>query len=201
MAPTPTLPLLSHLLPRQQTGPVATVTVVADAPATTIIATDSDSSDSGGGGGGGPDTGAIVGIVIGTIVGILLIVWIVRSLAGKNKADGAGGSGPAPDTDRQGWYDDRAGGVHGRTSHHRHHHSSRSRSRDHHRAHRHHSRHRSSTPRPVVVVDDKQLYGEPRRPSSAYVVPMGEVRRSRSSQGRRSRSHGRSRSPGYYERY
>lgn len=183
MAPTPTLPLLSHLLPRQN-APAATVTVYADPPATTIVTTDSGSdSDSGG---GGLDTGAIVGIVIGTIVGLLLIWWIVRSLSGNNKT-----AAPAPDTDRQGWYDDRAGAVHGRTSS-RHSHR-RSRSGDHHRSHRHHSRHRSSTPRPVVVVDDKQLYGEPRRPSGAYVVPMGEVRRSRSQR--------RSRSPGYYARY
>lgn len=191
MAPTPTLALpaslLSHLLPRQN-APAATVTVYADPPAATVITTNSGSgsgSDSGGGG-GGLGTGAIVGIVIGTIVALLLIWWIVKSLSGDNKT-----AAPAPDNDRQGWYDDRAGAVHGRTSS-RHSHR-RSRSGDHHRSHRHHSRHRSSTPRPVVVVDDKQLYGEPRRPSGAYVVPMGEVRRSR--------SQARSRSPGYYARY
>ena len=191
MAPTPTLPLssalLSHLLPRQN-APAATVTVFADPPATTIITTGSGSgSDSGGDGGkSGLDTGAIVGIVIGTIVGLILIWWIVRSLSGNNKT-----AASAPDTDQQGWYDDRAGAVHGRTSS-RHSHR-RSRSGDHHRAHRHHSRHRSSTPRPVVVVDDQQLYEKPRRPSGAYVVPTGEVRRSHSQR--------RSRSPGYYARY
>lgn len=187
MAPTPTLPLLHDLLARQN-PPAATVTVFSDPPnaGPTIVATDSTSS----GRKSGPDTGAIVGIVIGTIVGILLIWWIVKSLAGNNKT-----AAKAPDTDRQGWYDDRAGAVHGRTSSRGHSHHRRSRSRDHHRAHRHHNRHRSSTPRPVVVVDDKQLYGEPRRPSGAYVVPMREVRRSTS------RGQARSRSPGYYARH
>jgi len=184
MAPTPTLPLpevLSHLLsPRQAT---ATVTII---PTTS----NSDSSSSQSAGGSSISGGGIAGIVIGTIVGLLLIAWIVRSLSGDNKKNNT--AAPAPDNDRQGWYDDRAGAVHGRTSSRHRHHSSRSRSRDHHRAHRHHSR-RSSTPRPVVVVDDKAVYGEPRRPSGAYVVPMGEVRRSR--------SQGRSRSPGYYARY
>jgi len=193
MPPSPTLPLLLDLLARQD-PPAATVTVYTDppSPGTTIIATDSTSSSKK----SGPDTGAIVGIVIGTIVGILLIWWIVKSLAGGgNKKDTA--AARAPDNDRQGWFDDRAGAVHGgRASSRGHSHEHRrSRSRDHHRAHRHRSRHRSSTPRPVVVVDDKQLYGEPRRPSGAYVVPMGEVRRSTS------RGQARSRSPGYYARY
>ena len=186
MAPTPTLPLLADLLPRQDVfvpPPTATITVVPEAP--------NNNNDSGGG--GGPDTGAIVGIVIGVVVAIILIWWIVRSLStGRTAA-------PAPDSDRQGWYDDRPGAMHGRASsrgRHHHHHRSRSGHRHHH-GHRHsHSRHRSSTPRPVVVVDDKDLYsgGAPRRPSSAYVVPTGEVRRSR-SHGRRSRS------PGYYASY
>jgi len=189
MAPTATLPLLHDLLLARQNPPAATVTVYSDppSPGTTIVATDSTSSSSKK---SGPDTGAIVGIVIGTIVGILLIWWIVKSLAGDNKT-----AAKAPDGDRQGWYDDRAGAVHGRTSSRGPSQHRRSRSGDHHRAHRHHSRHRSSTPRPVMVVDDKQLYGEPRRPSGTYVVPRGEVRRSTS------RGQGRSRSPGYYASY
>ncbi|KAK4039190.1 hypothetical protein C8A01DRAFT_47325 [Parachaetomium inaequale] len=166
MAPTPTLPeAVFRLLARQQ-------------PTTTVVV------DNGGGGStsnSGLDGGAIAGIVIGTIVGILLIWWIIRACTQPKQ----------PDASRQGWYDDTAppprgsrsrsrsasyggGGYH----HHRHH-------GHHHSARRSHSRRRSSTPRPVVLEEKYAAVGVPRRPSATYAYAPAEGRRSRSrSQGR-----------------
>jgi len=165
MAPTPTLPqAVSRLLSRQQQQP--TTTVIVD-PGNNGGGSTSDSGLSG---------GAIAGIVIGTVVGILLILWVIRACT---QPRGGGG----PDASRQGWYDDTtgprprsrsrsvdyAGAGGGRHHHHHHHHSA-----------RHHGRRRSSTPRPVVI---EEKY--PRRPSATYVYPPAEGRRSRSrSQGR-----------------
>ncbi|KAK7419167.1 hypothetical protein QQX98_003506 [Neonectria punicea] len=66
------------LVPRQD-APVATVTVVAD---------------SDGGGGTNLSGGAIAGIVIGTIAGTLLVLWIIRSCFNLG----------APPSDREKWY-------------------------------------------------------------------------------------------------
>ncbi|KAK3349023.1 hypothetical protein B0T25DRAFT_582050 [Lasiosphaeria hispida] len=167
MAPTPTItiPVLRGLVARQDvtvtvapTVPTTTVTVVPDSTNTYNTTTSL-----------GP--GAIAGIVIGVVVGLLLLYWLFRSC---NKP------ARAPDSNRQGWYDDGRGDAHAHAHGHRHHHNhhgSRSRSRS------HHHRHRSVTP---VVLEEK-----PRRPSATYVV---DGRRSRSQ--RRSRS--RSASRGYY---
>ena len=187
MAPTPptaTLPLaaLPHaVLPRQDAAPpTATVTVVPSGNTNTNNDNGSSSSNN------SLDTGAIVGIVIGVIVAILLIVWAIKSLSGK----------PAPDSDRQGWYDDDNEPPRSRRHHHHHNHGGhgghgghRSRSRSH---HSHHHRHRSRTPRPVVVEKDNYV---PVQPPAAYVYPPDGGRRSRSQ--RRSRS----RSGGYYASY
>jgi len=177
MAPTPTatLPLaalLHAVLPRQDAAPpTATVTVVPGG--------NTNNNDNGSSSSNSLDTGAIVGIVIGVIVAILLIVWAIKSLSGK----------PAPDSDRQGWYDDEP-----RSRKHHHHHGGhgghQSRSRSH---HSHHHRHRSRTPRPVVV--EKDNYVPVQSPATAYVYPPDGGRRSRSQ--RRSRS----RSGGYYASY
>ena len=167
MAPTPTktLPLrLSGIFARQTTTTSPTSTVTVAPPAN-----NNNSS------GSSLDTGAIVGIVIGVVVAILLIIWVVRSLSAPTKA---------PDTDRQGWYDD----DQPRRHHHHHHHNRGHRSRS--RSHHSHRRHRSSTPRPVVL-EEKDAYV--RRPSATYVI--NDAGRSR-SQGR-----SRSRSRGYYASY
>ncbi|KAL2141544.1 hypothetical protein VTI28DRAFT_2244 [Corynascus sepedonium] len=175
MAPTPTLPqAVSRLLPRQDQEP--TTTVVVDPG-------DSSSGDSGSSG-SSLDGGAIAGIVIGTVVGILLLWWIIRACTQPR----------TPDASRQGWYDDTAppppvprsgsrsrsrSADYGRSHHHHHHHhhsSRRSGSR-----HHHHGGRRSSTPRPVII---EEKYA-PRRPSATYAYPPAEGRRSRSrSQGR-----------------
>lgn len=86
---------------RQATS--STVTVVAD--------------NSGNGGGNNLSGGAIAGIVIGSIVGFLLLWWIVRSCFNL---------GAPPGDDREAWYRD----VEPRNAHYR----------DRHRHRRHHSR-------------------------------------------------------------
>ncbi|KAK0659459.1 hypothetical protein QBC41DRAFT_47203 [Cercophora samala] len=130
-----------------------------------VIVTDGGSS-----GNGGLGTGAIVGIVIGTIAGLLLLWWIIRSCTKPNR----------PDPDRQGWYDD--------TPPRR----SRSRSTHSHRHHHHHGHHHSrshstrrSTSRPVILQEKPAgRYAIPvQAPQQAYVYPSATRSRSR-SQGR-----------------
>ncbi|KAK4119107.1 hypothetical protein N657DRAFT_637523 [Parathielavia appendiculata] len=83
MAPTPTLPQgLTRLLARQEATTTAATTVV--------VASDSNTGSSSN---NGLDGGAIAGIVIGTIVGILIIWWIIKSCTKPSK----------PDASRQGW--------------------------------------------------------------------------------------------------
>ncbi|KAK4204494.1 hypothetical protein QBC40DRAFT_91061 [Triangularia verruculosa] len=132
---------------------------------TTVVV---DGNGGGGGGNGGLDTGAIVGIVIGTIAGILLLWWIIRSCTQPRTR--------RPDPDRQGWYDDTAPRR------------SRSRSTHSHKHCRHHGRHHSrshsrrrSTSRPAIL-QEKPIAGYiVQAPQQAYIYPS----RSRSrSQGR-----------------
>ncbi|KAH6847710.1 hypothetical protein B0I37DRAFT_150393 [Chaetomium sp. MPI-CAGE-AT-0009] len=163
MAPTPTLPqAVSRLLGRQQ-------------PTTTVIIDADPANNDGPTYNSGLDGGAIAGIVIGTVVGLLLLWWIIRACMQPRGR---------PDPGRQGWYDDtvppprsrsrsRSAGRH----HHHHHHSPPRRSGS-----RHHSRRRSSTPRPVMV--EEHYTAVPVRPAAAYYATT-EGRRSRSrSQGR-----------------
>ncbi|KAK0729641.1 hypothetical protein B0H67DRAFT_3678 [Lasiosphaeris hirsuta] len=160
MAPTPTIPLLGAIVGRQG----VTVTVAPSVPTTTVTVVPDNTNTYTTTSGSSLGPGAIAGIVIGVIVGLLLLWWLFRMC---NKP------ARAPDSDRQGWYDDGRGGAHAHGHHHhshsRGHRGSRSRSRSHH----HHRR--SITP---VVLEEK-----PRRPSATYVVD-----------GRRSRSASR----GYY---
>lgn len=90
--------------------------------------------------------GAIAGIVIGSIIGFLLIVWIVRSC---NNGFGVK-SGPPPQP-------------------HYYHHEydrNRGRSRRRHHSHHHHSPRRSGSGRPPVVVE--KVYATPVTPSPTY---------------------------------
>ncbi|KAL2255577.1 hypothetical protein VTK26DRAFT_3097 [Humicola hyalothermophila] len=172
MAPTPTrtlhLPLsLTRLLPRQ-----ATTTVVVGAP-------DSSSSSSN----SGLDGGAIAGIVIGSVVGILLLWWLICACTAR-RGTGTNAAPPAPSPDRQGWYDDTI--VSPSRS------RSRSRRHRHHHHHHHHDRHRSGSRRhsrsrrrpSTPLVEEKYAYAvpaEPRRPSAVYATyPEPGMRRSRS---------------------
>lgn len=158
MAPTSTLPLKGFL---SLTARQATTTVVVDS--------DSD----GGGGNNGLDSGAIVGIVLGTIAGILLLWWIIRSCSKPRPAR------DAPDRRREGWYDEPAP----RRS------RSRSGSRHYHSSHGHHHRHRSSSRRRSssrpVVLEEKVAYGVVQPTPVYYAGGASAGRRSRSrSQGR-----------------
>ncbi|KAI9167855.1 hypothetical protein HJFPF1_03994 [Paramyrothecium foliicola] len=91
--------------------------------------------------------GAIAGIVIGSIIGFLLIVWIVRSC---NNGFGMSNRPPPPDP-------------------HYYHHEydrRRGRSRHRHRSHHHHSPRRSGSGRPPVVVE--KVYTTPAAPAPTY---------------------------------
>ncbi|KAK3998007.1 hypothetical protein QBC44DRAFT_314777 [Cladorrhinum sp. PSN332] len=161
MPPTATFPgSLSHLLTARQ----ATTTVVVD---------------NNNGGDGGLDAGAIVGIVLGTIAGILLLGWIIYACS---RPRGARGAGPRH---RDEWYDEpaprrsrsRSASRHSRRGHHHHHH--------------HSSGRRRSTSRPVVL-EEKIAYGVPvAAPAAVYYSGDSSARRAS-----RSRSRGR-----YYEGY
>ncbi|KAL8347301.1 hypothetical protein RB598_000914 [Gaeumannomyces tritici] len=126
----------------------------------------------------GLDPGAIAGIVIGSIVGVLLVIWIVRSCAanrlGSPPQQRVGRSGSRPRSrSRHSSYS-----VYPEDDYHHRHHQHHRRHHDGHRHHshsagpRHHSRRRSSSGWPVMV--------ETRAPAPVYVY---ETRRSRSPSG------------------
>ncbi|KAJ6790273.1 hypothetical protein PWT90_06589 [Aphanocladium album] len=125
------------LQPRQASSPAATVTVTSQ-------------PDSGSGSGHSTLTGgAIAGIVIGSIVGFLLILWVVRSCFNLG--------GPTPTPEVEPWY-----GRHSEPKHYHRHHHRRPRSR---------RRSRSSSltlPSPVVVRQERTRSG--RRPSTSRKV-------------------------------
>ncbi|KAK0615357.1 hypothetical protein B0T17DRAFT_620146 [Bombardia bombarda] len=168
-----TTPLLKRQATVTVTIPVATVT---STPAVTVIP-----SNPGGGDNSPTDAqtlsgGAIAGIVIGSIAGLLLLIWIIRSCSNL----GAPPSAPAND---RAWYDgvrDEYPPAHaGRRSH--------SHAPSHH-SHRHsHSRHRSVDMRevPVTVVRSRS----PRPPAATYLVES----RDDYARGRRHESRNRSR--------
>ncbi|KAK4223115.1 hypothetical protein QBC38DRAFT_488359 [Podospora fimiseda] len=152
--------------------------------ATTTVIVDNNNNNGGGGGGksGGLDAGAIVGIVLGTIAGILLLWWIIRVCSQPRDPRGSGGPRPRDD-----YYEEpiprrsrsRSASRHSRGHRHHHHHG-------------HSSSRRRSTSRPVVLQEEKAAYGVPvAAPAAVYYSGDLEGRR-----GSRSRSRGR-----YYEGY
>ncbi|KAK3349738.1 hypothetical protein B0T25DRAFT_248613 [Lasiosphaeria hispida] len=155
---TPTKSLLSPALIQRQTAPGATVTVIAGDPNNNGPASSDDLDQA-----RTLSGGAIAGIVIGSIAGLLLLFWIIRSCSNLGAPPGA-----APNPGGRAWYD----GVRDEyPPHHRH--SSRSRSRHSRRSHRAHSRHHSTSGhrghrrsvsevrevRPVAVVRDRSPRG------------------------------------------
>lgn len=128
---TPTINPPSHVI--RQNGP-ETVTVTVEA----------SPNDGGGGGGSNLSGGAIAGIVIGSVVGVLLLIWIVRSCFNLG----------APPTDREPWYREKP------SRHHHHHHRHRS---PHYHSHSRSRRSSISAPPPVVVHDYTRDYSRGRR--------------------------------------
>ncbi|KAK3381131.1 hypothetical protein B0H63DRAFT_474971 [Podospora didyma] len=181
MAPFPRLPSLFKLEPtrtllaraeifHRQAAPTATIVIQpGDTTTTTTTNNDPTSAQTLSG-------GAIAGIVIGSIAGLLLLIWIIRSCTNLGappvKSDHVASGA---------WYD----GVRDEyPARHRSHSRSRSRSHSHAPSHHHHHR-RSSTEvrevRPVAVVRSHS----PRAPAYVY---EGDRRHSRRERRSRSRS-------------
>ncbi|KAI5921065.1 hypothetical protein F4810DRAFT_712883 [Camillea tinctor] len=162
--PTQTLPqAVSNVISARQ---VATTTVIAD---------------SGTSGGTTLSGGAIAGIVIGTIAGTLLLLWLIRSCLNLGYP-GLWGSTFEPEHEKP------SVAAYDYPSRHHHHHHHR------HRSHSEHSPRRASfvstTTRPVVVEPRGR---SPRAPQPAYYPRKGEVVDSRDlrrlSDGRRHRGY------------
>ncbi|KAH7305601.1 hypothetical protein B0I35DRAFT_113637 [Stachybotrys elegans] len=124
--------------------------------------------------------GAIAGIVIGSIFGVLLLWWIFRS-CGSGFGFGARTT-PAPPP---------AGYYH----HEKHHGRGRSRS-SHRRHHHHHSPRRSGSLRPVVIETHSAV---PRAPAPVHGYQTHPVRGYDNGYAYEPRSHSRRRSSHYYE--
>ncbi|OAA57425.1 hypothetical protein SPI_07084 [Niveomyces insectorum RCEF 264] len=100
--------------------------------------------------------GAIAGIVIGSVAGFLLLLWIIRSFTNLG----------APPAEREAWYDDAAAPTYRRDGHHHRHHRHRDRDRD-----RYYSDGSGYPPR---------SYSTSRRPSTTIAEPVPVVVRSNS---------------------
>ena len=171
---------INQITRRQQTV-TPTVTVVTDTDETTTEVNDPDDASTLSG-------GAIAGIVIGSIAGLILLIWIFKSCSNLGAPPTAPSKGPA-------WYDGvtdnnppvRPGGPPVARSRSRHSHHS------HARHHHHHSHSRSPRRsaevrevRPVTVV-------RPPQPAAYAVYGRDDVRRGRSRSHHRSRSRSHSR--------
>jgi hypothetical protein len=155
--PTPTLNLISRILPRQDNG--ATVTVVSGT--TTVTSTSN-----------GLSGGAIAGIVIGSIVGLILLILLIRWALTRNQGGRAPptvvGGGPRSYRHRSTTRHYSSSSPH-RSHSRRHHSGSRSRSRSVDRGHYRRS----------VEVVGAPAMSEPQR------VYVEQSRHQRGRQGRR----------------
>ncbi|KAI1138284.1 hypothetical protein F5Y05DRAFT_56869 [Hypoxylon sp. FL0543] len=119
--------------------------------------------------------GAIAGIVIGSIAGFLLLLWIIRSCI-NYRNPGAWGSSFEPDYEKPPSSHNHASHRYPRETH-----GHRSRSR-----HSHHSHHHSHSPRRTSVVSvTRPVYVEPQRGRSPRAPPAAYYSDRRSSDGRR----------------
>lgn len=154
-----------------RTLPQAITKILASRQATTTVVADGGSGTSGSNLGGG----AIAGIVIGSIAGVLLLWWIIRSCANLGRP-GAWGTTFEPEREKPPprWSTYHADTPYRRESHPRHSHHS----------HRHHSR----SPRRVEVVQPVVYDSRgrsPRAPPAAYYAGRAsDDRRRRSSDAR-----------------
>ncbi|KAI1746783.1 hypothetical protein F4782DRAFT_536112 [Xylaria castorea] len=139
-----------------RTIPQAMTKILASRQATTTVITD-------GGGSGSSNNlsgGAIAGIVVGSVVGVLVLLWIIRS-CGIMGRPGIWGTTYEPDHEKP---PPHVSTYHANTPYAR-----RSRSRHSHRSHHHHRHSRS--PRPVEVVQPVAYDTRgrsPRAPPAAY---------------------------------
>ncbi|OIW27774.1 hypothetical protein CONLIGDRAFT_646009 [Coniochaeta ligniaria NRRL 30616] len=167
LEPTKTL-ITEAILRRQQTtsGPVATVTVIQTQASSSGDNNQNNAQTLSG--------GAIAGIVIGSIVGVLLLIWIFRSCSnmGAPPVKGENPSGRA-------WYDGVEAEPYPRRSHSRH--SGHSRHRSHSRRPSSHEVREYTTAVPVVAQP---------QPTYVYETDTRKARRGR-SRDHRSRSASR----------
>ncbi|KAH8166882.1 hypothetical protein CIB48_g1339 [Xylaria polymorpha] len=135
-----------------RTIPQAITKILASRQATTTVVTDD------GGGGGSSNSlsgGAIAGIVIGTVAGILLLLWIIRS-CGIMGRPGTWGTAYEPNNEKP--------PPHSSTYHASTPYARRSHSRHSHRSHHHHH---SRSPRRVEVVEPVVYEARGRSPPRA----------------------------------
>lgn len=122
-----------NLLPTRTLSQLATAVLPRQTTTTTVVATDGDN----GGGSTTLSAGAIAGIVIGSIAGFLLLLWIIRSCSNLGRPGVWGntfGSTEKLPTGVEPAYVKPSPGGHSRHHHghhHDHHHRSRSRHHDH----------------------------------------------------------------------
>ena len=174
MAPTLAMPALRALTPTRATPASLTRILSARQVVTTVVRGDPDE------GGTNLTGGAIAGIVIGSVVGFLILLWIIRSCMNLRKPKDWGQTFGEPDPvpDRHAY----------RHAYHHETHGSRPRHGHHHHHHHHHSRspRRSVEIREVAAVRPVRYQSRGRSPGAppAAYYPHGarEARRhSRSS--------------------
>ena len=160
--PTRTLLSAPALVQRQAGGTVTVVAVDGDGVTTTSSDDDNDPDDA-----QTLSGGAIAGIVIGSIAGFLLLVWIIRSCTNLGLPPGA-----SHNPKKGAWYD----GVREEQP------PPRSRSRHSHHSHHHHRRSGSQVREvPVAVVRQSS----PRAPPYVYEADRGRRERRSRSRGDR----------------
>ncbi|KAI1475613.1 hypothetical protein K445DRAFT_315875 [Daldinia sp. EC12] len=166
---------LEHINPTRTIPETITKVLSGRQSTTTVVAeTDGDSAQTLSG-------GAIAGIVIGSIAGFLILLWIIRSCV-NYRNPGAWGTTFEPDHEKP-----PSSHYHSSTRYPRETHGHRSRSRH---SHHHHSPRRTSVvsvTRPVYVEQPRGR--SPRAPPAAYYSDGRDYRRS---------SEGRRHSRGYY---
>ncbi|KAI1184130.1 hypothetical protein F5B17DRAFT_95553 [Nemania serpens] len=149
----PSLPPLSALKPTR-TLPESLTRILAIRQATTTVIADDSGTP-----GSVLSGGAIAGIVIGSIAGVFLLIWIIRSCTTWGRPDSWGGTTYEPEREKR---RHSSGIYHMETTPYP---SSRHRSRSRHSQARssHHHHHHSRSPRRVAVVPL-----EPRAPPATY---------------------------------
>ncbi|KAI1407594.1 hypothetical protein F5Y13DRAFT_125176 [Hypoxylon sp. FL1857] len=159
---------LEHIKPTRTLPAAITKVLAARQGTTTVVAQDNGNSSQTLSG------GAIAGIVIGSIAGFLILLWIIRSCV-NFRNPGAWGTTFEPDNEKP-----PSSHYHASTRYPRETHGHRSHSRHSHHSHRHHSPRRTS-----VVSITRPVYVEQPRGRSPRAPPAAYYSDRRSSDGRR----------------